>query len=214
MISTRNLTDLPDIQGFRRLTRSLATLDAIMSPEWESRYYSFDSHWGDGQLMASMRNGSGDHWFALIAAAGIALHGLAHESAMFRHGSPLPGIFDALPSEFRDDFLREPAFDTANSSCFIWRRSTDDRGSRGAVHFPPGDDPDGSQELLSILDGSPQRYATFSAEYYELVIDVADVEAIYRHETLTDALARRLNPDVDLESLAADIAEIGYPDRD
>jgi hypothetical protein len=31
---------------------------------------------------------------------------------------------------------------------------------------------------------------------------------------LTDALARRLNPDVELESLAADLAEIGYPDRD
>ena len=214
MISTRNLTDLPDIRGFRRLTRSLATLDAIMSPEWESRYYSFDSHWGDGQLMASMRNGSGDHWFALIAAAGIALHGLAHESEMFRHGSPLPEIFDGLPSEFRDDFLREPAFDTANSSFCIWRRSTDVRWSTGAIRFPPGDDPDGSQELLSILDGNPERYAAFSAEYYELVIDVSDVEAIYRHEPLTDALARRLNPDVELESLAADIAEIGYPDRD
>jgi len=213
MISTRNLTDLPDIQGFRRLTRSLAMLDAIMSPEWESRYYSFDSHWGDGQLMASMRNGSGDHWFALITSAGVALHGLAHESATFRDGSPWPGIFDSLPSEFRDDFLREPAFDTAYSSFCIWRCSADDRWSSGAVRLPPGDDPDGSEELLSILDGNPQRYATFSAEYYERVIDVADVEAIYRHEALTDALARRLNPDVELESLAADIAEIGYPDR-
>ena len=46
------------------------------------------------------------------------------------------------------------------------------------------------------------------------MIDVADVAAIYRHEPLTDALARRLNPDVELESLAGDLAEIGYPDRD
>ena len=213
MISTRNLTELPDIQGFRRLTRSLAMLDAIMSPEWESRYYSFDSHWGDGQLMASMRDGSGDHWFALISPVGVALHGLAHESAAFRDGSPWPGILDSLPIEFRDDFLMEPAFDTANSSFCIWRRATDGRWSTGAVQLPPGDDPDGSQELLSILDGNPQRYAAFSAEYYERAIDVADVEAMYRHEALTDALARRLNPDVDLESLAADIAEIGYPDR-
>ena len=108
---------------------------------------------------------------------------------------------------------REPAFDTAYSSFCIWRRSADDRWSSGAVRLPPGDDPDGSQELLSILDGNPQQYATFAAEYYERVIDVADVEAIYRHEALSDALARRLNPDVELESLAADIAEIGYPDH-
>jgi hypothetical protein len=59
MISTRSLDALPDISTLRRLTRSLAMLDAIMSPEWESRYYSFDSHWGPGELMASMRNGQG-----------------------------------------------------------------------------------------------------------------------------------------------------------
>lgn len=213
MISTRNLIDLPDIQGFRKLTRSLATLDAIMSPDWESRYYSFDSHWGNGQMMASMRNGSGDHWFALITSAGIALHGLAHESATFRDGSPLPGIFESLPIEFRDDFLKEPAFDAANSSFCIWRRSTDERWTTGALQLPEGSDPDGSQELLSILDGNPQAYVAFAAEYYERVIDVADVAAIYTHEALTDSLIRRINPDVDLESLAEDMAEIGYPER-
>jgi hypothetical protein len=213
MISTRNLTDLPDIRSFRRLTRSLATLDAIMSPEWESRYYSFDSHWGNGAMMASMRNGSGDHWFALITSLGVALHGRAHESPAFRPGSPWPGIFDSLPSEFRDDFLMEPAFDTANSSFCIWRRATDDRWSTGAVQLPPGDDPDGSEELLSILAGDPQLYVTFSAEYYERVVDVSDVAAIYRHEALTDAIAQRLNPEVGLESLAADIAEIGYQEK-
>ena len=35
-------------------------------------------------MMASMRNGSGDHWFALLMAAGVALHGLAHEALNFR----------------------------------------------------------------------------------------------------------------------------------
>ena len=213
MISTRNLTDLPDIRGFRRLTRSLATLDAIMSPEWEYRYYSFDAHWGNGEMMASMRDGSGDHWFALITSVGVALHGLSHESAAFRPGSPLLGVFDSLPSEFRDDFLMEPAFDTANSSFCIWRRASDDRWSTGAVALPPGNDPDGSEELLSILAGDPRQYVAFAAEYFERVVDVADVDAIYRHEPLTSALVRRLNPEVDVASLAEDVAEIGYPDN-
>ncbi len=39
---------------------SLAVLDAIMSPDWQYRYYSFDAAWGDDAMMASMRNGQGD----------------------------------------------------------------------------------------------------------------------------------------------------------
>src|SRR5262245_49946339 len=120
MISTRDLSELPDIPTFRRLTRALAMLDAILSPEWEFRYYSFNSHWADGEMMASMRNGSGDHWFALLTATGIVLHGLAHECPTFQHSSPWPGVFDSLPAEFHASFLNEPAFDTANSTFCIW----------------------------------------------------------------------------------------------
>jgi len=212
MISTQDLSELPDIRAFRRLTRALAVLDAILSPDWEYRYYSFDSHWAEGEMMASMRNGSGDQWFALLSPAGVALHGLAHESAAFRHGSPLLGIFDSLPREFHTNFLSEPAFDTANSTFCIWRRATDDRWSTGAVNLPPGEDPDGSAELLAILAGDPRHYVQFAAEYYERELDIGDVAAVYRHLPLTEGLVKRLNPKVDLESLRADMSEIGYPE--
>jgi hypothetical protein len=35
---------------------------------------------------------------------------------------------------------------------------------------------------------------------------------VYRHVPLTQALVKRLNPDVDLEALMEDISEIGYPE--
>ena len=183
MISTRNLDGLPDIAGFRRLTRALAMLDAIICPEWEFRYYSFNSHWADGKMMASMRNGSGDHWFALLCSDGIALHGLAHEAPMFRFGQPWPGIFDELPREFHDNFLREPAFDTSNSTFCIWRRSAGTSWAHGTIQFPAGNDPDGSEGLLQILSGNdpdgsegllqilsgnPETYANFARDYYEI----------------------------------------------
>jgi hypothetical protein len=212
MISTRDLSGLPDIEAFRKLARALAMLDAILSPEWEFRYYSFDSQWADGEMLASMRNGSGDHWFALLTSAGVALHGLAHEYPTFRVNSPWPGIFDSLPPEFHANFLREPAFDTANSTFCIWRRATDDAWSCGAVRFPPGDDPDGSAWLLEILAGEPEQYVQFAAEYYERDIDLSDVAAVYRHVALTEPLVKRLNPKVGLESLAGDMTEIGYPE--
>jgi hypothetical protein len=136
MISTRDLNELPDILAFRRLTQALAMLDAILSPNWESRYYSFNSRWADGEMMASMRNGSGDHWFALLTPAGIALHGLAHESPAFRPDSPWPGIFDSLPTEFHRSFLNQPAFDTANSTFCVWRSVNDNKWSCGTVKLP------------------------------------------------------------------------------
>jgi hypothetical protein len=107
-------------------------LDAIMSPTWEFRYYSFNSRWFEGEMIASMRNGSGDHWFALLTAAGVALHGLAHEALNFRPDSPWPGIFEGLPQEFHANFLHEAAFDTANSTFCICRGvlRTEDRCRR------------------------------------------------------------------------------------
>jgi hypothetical protein len=212
MISTRDLAKLPDIPSFRRLTRALAMLDAILSPDWQYRYYSFNSRWADGEMMASMRNGSGDHWFALLCPAGVALRGLAHEAPIFRPGSPWPGIFDSLPSDFHANFLYEPAFDGANSTFCVWRRATDDRWSCGPVRLPPGDDPDGSGELLSILTGGPQQYSDFAGCYYGRQVAPTDVAAVYAHRSLTQALIRRINLDVDAESLAGDIEEIGYPE--
>jgi hypothetical protein len=53
---------LPDIPVVRDRSRSLAMLDAILSPEWEYRYYSFNAAWGPAQELASMRNGSGDDY--------------------------------------------------------------------------------------------------------------------------------------------------------
>ena len=100
MLSTRDLGGLADVTGLRRLTRSLAMLDAILCREWEFRYYSFDTNWSNGELMASMRDGSGDRWFALFNDVGVALHGVAHESAMFQPGSPWPGVWDSFPSAF------------------------------------------------------------------------------------------------------------------
>jgi hypothetical protein len=213
MLSTRHLAGLPDLVTFRRLTRSLATLDAILSPEWDDRYYSFDSHWSAGEMMASMRNGSGDHWFALICPAGIALHGLAHEAPIFRPGEPPPWLFAELPAEFHQNFLREPAFDTRNSTFCVWRLASDTHWRCAVPSRSDGDgDHDGSSDLLSILAGNPKQYVDFARDYYEVDIALADVAAVYRHDALSEEFARRLNGDVDYQALAKDLQEIGYPE--
>lgn len=160
MICTRDLTAMPDIDGLRRLLKSLAMLDAILCRDGELRYYSFNSKWACGEQMGSMRNGSGDDFVALFNHHGCYLKGFAHESAMtpYRFGENQKlwdGLIESVPKEF-GDCLTEPAFSTEDTTFCIWRRHTDSTWQRGEIAFPPGRDPDGSEDLLSILDGSPE----------------------------------------------------------
>jgi len=212
MITTRSLRRLPDIAGLRRLTRTLAMLDAILCPDWDYRYYSFNSHWSDGEMMASMRDGSGDQWFVLFSKGGAVAHGLAQESPMFRSGNPWPGIWDSLPSAF-EDFREEPAVDSQNSTFCFWRLHSDTAWHRGETNFPEGhEDPDGSRELLSILDGVPGTYRAWAAAYFECEMPLDAVVAVYQQKTLTEDLVRALNADASLKELRKEIEEIGYPD--
>jgi hypothetical protein len=45
---------LPDPDTLRDHCRALALLDAILSPDWSSRYYSFKARWSPTEEMASM----------------------------------------------------------------------------------------------------------------------------------------------------------------
>ncbi len=209
MTSTNDLSGLPDLEGLRRLTQALAALDAVLCPEWEYRYYSFDSEWGEDEMMASMRDGEGDHWFALLCPAGAALVGLAHESPDSPSATgcaPDPRLFGSLPAEFHANVLQEPAFNADVATFCIWRLTSDDGWSTG--HAAPAD---GSDDLLEILGGNPETYRQFASEYFEVDVSIDDVRAVYAHAPMTRELASRLNPEIDYDALTTDLAGIGYP---
>ena len=217
MISTRDLSLLPNVDGLRRTLQSMAMLDAILCPEWQFRYYSFNAAWAVGEQMGSMRNGSGDDFFAHFGPAGCWLKGFAHEYPMspYRENPPLPwpGVLDAVPVELRG-CLQEPAFSVADVTFCIWRRYADIYWHVGPIEFPPGHpDPDGSEFLLSDLDGKAESYRAWAADYYEREIELAAVEHVYRHLPITPDVVARLNSEVSLNDLAADISEISYPGR-
>lgn len=210
MISTRDLSELPGVPVLLRLLQSLAALDAIMSPDREYRYHSFDARWAEGRQLGSMRSGSGDGWFALFTPAGAGIVGSAHEAPMFRPGRPTSGIFDGLPAGFAE-LAAEPAFAPRDATFCIWRRIEDRAWSMGLPDFPPGPDPDGSARLLAILDGNPETYRRFASGYYQIPVPLSAVRSVYRHEPMTDAMVRRLNAASSLLAVDEDLAEIGYP---
>jgi hypothetical protein len=237
MVQKQRLASLPDVESLKRLSQSLAMLDAILSPDWEFRYYSFNSKWNVGEMMASMRDGSGDDYFILFNSNGAIIKGFAHESPMSPFvNEPIKvwrGVLDDVPNEFRD-FLSEPAFSIEATTFCFWRRYSDSSWQVGDIVYPDEldphtietiqalqqtsdavyptlDDPDGSEDLLSILDGEPSSYHSFATYYFGKEIPLSAVQHIYEHKPLTQEIISELNAEVIKDELRDDIEEIGYP---
>lgn len=135
---------LPDVQTLVRWSQSMAMLDAILSPEWEMRYFSHDAHWAPGEHMASMRNGSGDEYSFTITPQGTYGRGFDHESALSPHTRqpprPYDGLLDVVPGVLRDA-VAEPAFmlaEVPSVTLTLWRLAGHSAWSHGEV---PGIEP-------------------------------------------------------------------------
>jgi hypothetical protein len=238
--TTRSPDKLPDIPSLQRLGRALATLDAILCPEWHNRYYSYNARWAPGAECASMQNGEGEYLFVHFSAAGALIKGFAHDyvmspwtrlTASHHGGQPgkglWPGLVEQVPPAF-EAALREPAFDWDNTTFCLWREADAPSWRVGPIDFPAymyliddgsvdvfvEEDPDGSSFLLELFDGDPRTYKEFADHYFSAAgngYPLDAIEAIYRLAPLDAALVRRLNPERDLASLAEDVNEIGYP---
>lgn len=213
--STRNLSQLPPPSALESLLKSVAILEAIVCPEWEYRYFSFNVDWDPAkqERMASMRNGEGDSYFAVFGPIGAILKGFAHESPM-SHWSQVPphvwpGVLDQVPQQFAP-FLTEPAFSMDDTTFCIWHTHDDTMWRSGEIAFPEADDPDGSERLLWMLDGNPTTYHEFAESYYERSVELAAVEQIYAGVSLSEPLAARINPDAPWQGILTDATEIGY----
>ncbi|WP_053750008.1 hypothetical protein [Streptomyces sp. MMG1533] len=212
---------LPDIPALRDHCRSMAMLEAILSPEWGDRHHSFDARWSDGEEMASMRNGSGDEFAVVFSAAGAYVRGFAHESptSPYTDDGPWPGVVDEVPEVFRS-YVEEPAFTDEDGMPVVtacaWRETGDGTWRTGAIEFPGGDgsggDPDGSGYLFRLLvDRSPEAFRDFAEDQYEVPVSLAAVRHVFALRPLTGEVVAALNPETSVDALSTDIAGIGYP---
>lgn len=206
MISTTNYAALPPAPALQRLCKALAVLDAINSPDWEYRYYSYNPAWSEGEELLEMRDGEGDQMLVLFRSEGCVINGYLHEYDQPDKAQLTRG----LPAAFDDFMFGEPVSSIGTTFC-LWY--TPAHGwQTGVVE----NEDDGSEELLYIFDNQPATYAEWATDYY---LDETDrrpitpeaVAAIYRHEPLTKAKALALNEELeDWTMLAADLQEIGY----
>jgi len=205
---------LPNPLKLIQRAKALASLDLIISPEWDYRYYSFNAHWSADEQMASMRNGSGDEWWIVFHKTGwAALKGLDHEStAWSKSGKKLSmALCAAIPNQL-STFANEPAFrwsDTSFAYFYLsesigWKRAND---LINIENFNTGE-----ETLLNLLIGGPNDYVSFAEEYYEKTISTDIVSSVYNLRKITDDIVSSLNPEIKLENISSELFdEIDYP---
>jgi hypothetical protein len=215
-ISTRNLSLLPGISELRRLCQSVAMLDAILSPLSNDRRFYFDCHWVEKEMMAFMSQEEGDEYCILFNSHGAIIKGWRHSAAMAKpvieRGHIWPGVLSDVPKEFAR-FLITPAFMMERTTFCLWRLHSDDNWHTGNIEFPEGDDPDGSESLLFMLDGDPQTFANWSRQYNGRDTPVSLIKRIYEFEPLTSELVEVLDSPITFDDLGRDLEDIGYPVR-
>ena len=200
----RTIDALPVGRAFSQRAKALAIIDAILCPEWEYRYYSFNSDWGSGQSMASARDGQGAEYFALISndAIGFKLYDPQNPSV------PMPSegwAAHAPANTGLEDVWDEPAFSMdriswlATCDAGIWQLLA------GEPRIP---------DLAEALTRDAEEHANWAATYYELTPRTERVEAL-RHlfdgKPLTGEIVAALNPATSIVDLTDDMAEIGWP---
>ena len=188
-----DLPRLPPPAHLERICKGLAVLDAILSPAWEHRYYSFDAKWSATARMASMRNGEGDAYFIVFEAGLAFLKGFAHE---YPRADPAV-IFHGVPAVLAPQ-VNQAAFSIQDVTYGGWY--ADDAWTiRGDDHGQ-----------LVLASGQVDLYCNFVADYYERDVPRGSVYAILTGKPLDDALVAKIDPERKLADLAEDLAEIGY----
>ena len=209
---------LPDVEVVHGRCRAMAALDAILSPEWEFRYFSFDAAWATSQQMASMRNGSGDAYAIVFAPGGVWAYGFDHESGMSPYRcDPLaswPGLLEDLPAAF-SELVAEPAFcdplGALRATVCFWRER---EGAGWACGSPSplsrAQDDGGAGWLFEVLVEGAQGYCAFAREYYDIDVDTQSVHHVFALKPLSQQIVSRLNPDTSLPDIAVELRSIGF----
>jgi len=192
------LETLPNSEKLNLRMKSLATLDAIFSPEWEYRYYSFDSNWSTDEEMGSIRNGSGDDVFMLFNSSGCFMKGFAHE---YRNSKIIvDSLYAGVPQVF-ETALKEPAFSPDNATFCFWSLNA---GRKWESSVSESDLDIDSFFLIQDLAENEENYQNFVTEYYEVESEIQDIQAVFDHQPLTQSLAEAINQEIDYSSLLND----------
>jgi len=208
MITSQNLSDLPDIQKLKQICKSISALEIIMEQEWEMRYYSYNPSWDIDEEVFEMKSGCEEEMLILFNKHGSVISGINNETFDWEADIPkIENLTKGLPEQFYDFIYNEP-IKTRKSTFCIWRTIADSEWQTGETV-----EPDGSEDILYLLDGVPKKYVEFCEDYYEKEIPLDIVEKIYQGESISLDMILKLNDeleDEDIETIKNELEEIKY----
>lgn len=213
MLSTSDLTTMPEIVELRRHMQRLAAVTAVFAIEHGEPQFSFNPRWRDHQQVATNINGQGDELYIHFFEGGCLLKGFAHESEMSPYKradrSVWPGVLDNVPSDFKRS-LEEPAFSPEATTFAIWRLTTDTRWHTGNVTFPANEYNDGSMNLLEPVTFSATAFTNWLSENYETDVELDIIQSVFDGEPLSDAQMAKLNSTSPIRSIRDAVRRTGY----
>ncbi|HNX59768.1 MAG TPA: hypothetical protein PKK43_11765, partial [Spirochaetota bacterium] len=112
--------DFQSIDSLKNISKKIALIEAVIEPEWEYRYYSYNSKWSDSEEMASMRDGSGNYYFILFSGSQCFIKVI---DKMHNYKDEAMRTLDAMDIDSQKSisaFLNEPAFYTDELSYLYW----------------------------------------------------------------------------------------------
>ncbi len=186
------------IDSLKKKLKSIALADAILCPEWEYRYFSYNSMWAEQEEMASMRDGSGGHWFVLFQTGGrIGYKFISPDDGLIDY---LSGIKAKIPEQYKG-FIEEPAFyvDQATGIWLFENNNWIKYGLTRARHLV---------DLATVIEWGSEDYQKWAEDYYEQNVDQEALSNIFELR-INQALIEKLNPDITIEDLREDLKEIG-----
>lgn len=208
MPASPNLTP-PPVPLLLQRAQALAMLDALLSPDWQDRCFSFDHRWAPGQQLASVRDGSGDHAFVLFIEDGCILKTFDHEQTPVQDNSLFLGELALQLPKLYQGFLHEPAFVLEDVTAVTWFDLT--QGQWQAAFAGSQEKAAQPDELLRLLKSEdPSEAVAWAEDTYEVDVPLQSVQTLYRHEPLANQLVMSLNADLTLADVMDDAREIGY----
>lgn len=198
-----SIDELPIVDEVIKVSQSLAILDAILMPEWEFRYFSFNKSWDSNQYMASLRDGEGSHYYILFEISDelIGCTGKVYcKDSKISNDNHFSKIKELNDFEY---FLGEVAFENDKSSLYFYFNHSDNKWEIATqIQGIP---------FLRVFKDKEEAYLPWAEQYYERNIHQNTVKQIFDFKPLNEIMLSELNPDLTFQDILEDIEEIGYP---
>ncbi len=207
MLSTKDLSTLPDVERLKNFCKGLAALDIIMlEEEWSFiRHYTYNPTWRKGKEAFFATDGSDQSMIVMFAPEGCVINGV--DSELYDWERKLPNIEDLTEGMpyILQKLMNSREVKKMKSTFCVW---TEDGTT---WNCNPINGKDASEDLLSMIDGNPQTYVEYG-KWHSADLPLEVVGQLSEGVPLTKEMILALNPKrSEWDEIKAGLDRIGYP---